>query len=266
MHYGNCRWTEIEALDKDRVVVLFPLGAMEQHGHHLPLHTDARLVGELVDRVELQLPDQVLLTPTMWIGASDHHLDYPGTLSFRNSLYVEVIKSQVACLVAAGFERILFVNGHGGNSAPGTVAVNEMANLDDRCDGALIGMVDYWTGPAFAPEKHGMQTPQATHACEYETSLMLEVDRERVDMRQAHANTPVVASRFYHTEYGGLVRLAGRFHRRTPTGSMGRPDLATAEKGASLLDAAVSQLADLVRDFLEWDKSSVLKPSSESTT
>ena len=75
----------------------------------------------------------------------------------------------------------------------------------------------------------------------------------------------VIESRFYHTEHGGLVRLAGRFHRRTPTGSMGRPDLATAEKGASLLEAAVNQLVELLRDFLEWDKSAVLKLSSDAT-
>ena len=198
-------------------------------------------------------PDQVLLAPTLWLGASDHHLDFPGTLSLPNTLYADMIKSVVRCFVRAGFGRILFLNGHGGNTAPGTVAITEMANSSDECDAVLVAWTGYWQGPAFAPEKHGMETPHATHACEYETSMMLAVADRLVQMEEAKAGPAVVNSKFYHSELGGQVTLAGRFHRRTATGAMGRPELGTAGKGVSLLDAAVDDTAALIADFLTWE-------------
>ena len=259
MRYGNCRWVDIDAMQKDSVVVVCPVGALEQHGHHLPLLTDTLLVTEVAERVERKLPDQVLLVPTLWLGSSDHHLDFPGTLSASGTLYVEIIKNVVRCLVRAGFCRIFFLNGHGGNTAPGILAVTEMANSRDECDGALVAFGDYWDGPVFDPEKHGMETPQATHACEFETSMMLSVAGELVHMDQAEAGPPPIDTKFYHSQHGGRVTLAGRFHRKTATGAMGRPELATAAKGQSLLAAAVDEVAALVEDFLTWELPQVLK-------
>ena len=159
----------------------------------------------------------------------------------------------------AGFCRILFLNGHGGNTAPGTLAVTEMANSNDECDGVLVAFGGYWDGPAFNSEAHGMETPQATHACEFETSMMLSVAGELVHMDEAKAGPPAIDSKFYHSELGGRVTVAGRFHRKTATGAMGRPELATAEKGASLLAAAVDEVAEFVEDFLTWELPQVLK-------
>ena len=260
MRYGDCRWVDIEASDKDGVAVVCPTGALEQHGRHLPLLTDTILVTEVADRVEQKMPDQVLLAPTLWLGASDHHLDFPGTLSLSNTLYADLIKTLVRCFVGAGFRRILFLNGHGGNTAPGTVAITEMANTNDECDDALVAWTGYWQGPAFAPEKHGMETPHASHACEYETSMMLAVADPLVQMEEAKAGPVVMDSRFYHSELGGQVTLAGRFHRRTSTGAMGRPDRGTADKGASLLDAAVDDTIALIGDFLRWETPRVFPP------
>ena len=253
MRYGNCRWVDIQATDKDQVVVVVPTGALEQHGRHLPLLTDTILVTEVAERVEKKLSDQVLLVPTLWLGASDHHLDFPGTLSLPGTLYAEMIKHVLQCCVGAGFRRIMFLNGHGGNTAPGTVAITEMANSREDCDAVLVGWTGYWQGPAFAPEKHGMETPHASHACEYETSMMLAVADEMVQMSEARAGSVVIDSKFYHSELGGQVTLAGRFHRRTSTGAMGRPDLGTAEKGVSLIDAAVEDTVGLITDFLTWE-------------
>ena len=262
MKYGHCRWVDIEALDKDQVVVVCPVAALEQHGHHLPLLTDTFLVTEVAERVERDRPDQVLLTPTMWLGASDHHLDFPGTLSLPNSLYVEVLKKTVRCFVRAGFRRILLLNGHGGNIAPGQVAITEMANSCDECDNTLITFASYWSlaGDAWKPEDHGLETPFVSHACEYETSMMLVVAEDLVRLEEARAGSPVIDSPFYHSELGGRVSVAGRFHRSTPTGAMGSPEKATAGKGESLLAAAVDQVAAFIDDFLTWEQPDVLKP------
>jgi creatinine amidohydrolase len=98
-----------------------------------------------------------------------------------------------------------------------------------------------------------METPHASHACEYETSMMLAVAGDMVQMSEARAGDVVIDSKFYHSELGGQVTLAGRFHRRTSTGAMGRPDLGTADKGSSLIEAAVEDTVALLSDFLTWE-------------
>ena len=82
MQLADLNWPKIQALNKDTPVV-FPIAAIEQHGGHLPLFTDSMLCGEIVRRVAERLGDRVLFAPLLWLGNSDHHLDFPGTLSAR---------------------------------------------------------------------------------------------------------------------------------------------------------------------------------------
>ena len=260
MRYGDCRWVDIDAMDKDGVVAVCPIAALEQHGHHLPLLTDTYLATEVAERVEAAIPEKVLLTPTLWVGASDHHLDFPGTITLPNTLYVEVIKNVVRCLVKAGFRRILLLNGHGGNIAPGTVAITELANECDQADGLLLALSSYWELAGFGSDSTSLETPMVSHACEYETSMMLVVNGETVHMDEAETGDPVIDTPFYHSELGGRVTVAGRFHRLSPTGAMGSPELATPEKGEELLVRGGSEVVKFIEEFLEWDHRIVLKP------
>ena len=82
MHLMHMTWREVEAVDR-ACVVLIPTGSLEQHGPALPLYTDSYIVTAVAQEVERRMPDKVLLTPTLWLGASEHHLDMPGTLSAR---------------------------------------------------------------------------------------------------------------------------------------------------------------------------------------
>jgi creatinine amidohydrolase len=247
MHYAELRWPQVRALDRAAVVAVVPLGSIEQHGHHLPLVTDTCLVSAVADRVHQRLGDRMLLVPTLWLGASDHHLDFPGTISLSNSVYVQIIKDLVRSLVRGGFRRIVLLNGHGGNIAPGETAITEAANACDACDAALVALASYWSVAAGAmrPEDHGMETPRLTHACEYETSMMLALRGELVAMDRAAGGT---VPRFGDD----AVRLAGRFHRQTETGALGRPDLASAAKGRSLLEAISAQVAATIERLAAW--------------
>ena len=261
MRYGEGRWVDIEELDKEKVVVVCPLAALEQHGHHLPLLTDTFLVTEVAERAEKANSENILLTPTMWLGSSDHHLDFPGTISIPATLYIDVVKNIIRCFVKAGFGRILFLNGHGGNVAPGQVAITEMVNSCDEAEAVSIAFASYWTlaGDAFSPEKHGMQSPQVTHACEFETSMMLVVRKELVHLNAVKSHPPVIESKFFHSEQGGRVSVANRFRRLTATGAMGKPEHAPAEKGESLLAAAAKEVCSFVDEFLGWPQRPVLK-------
>lgn len=266
MRYGERTWVEMDEMRKGNVVVVCPLGSLEQHGHHLPLLTDTCLVTGVAEGVHEKLQDKMLLLPTLWLGASDHHLDFPGTVSVPNTVYTQMIMNVVRSLVRAGFRRIVLLNGHGGNVTPGVQAITELANSCDACDDVFMALSSYWTiaAPVMKPEMHGMETRQLSHACEYETSMMLHLHEHLVHMKKAKGSVPPINSPFFHTELLGRVNVAQRFHRRTDTGAMGRPEKATAEKGASLLKAIVEEVSRFIEDFATWKDCPVAKPSRAS--
>jgi creatinine amidohydrolase len=257
MRYGDRQWPQIATCDKEQRVVVCPLAALEQHGHHLPLLTDTYLVTEVAERVEKILGDKMLLTPTLWLGASDHHLGFPGTISVPNMLYIELLKNMVRSFVKAGFRRIFFLNGHGGNVAPGDVALTEMANSCPEADNCNIALGSYWTiaAASIAPEKHGMYSPLLTHACEYETSMVLRVAPQTVDMNLANGGGDE------NVFPPGGVKYAGSFGRRTASGALGHPEKATAEKGESLFAAIAQDVAAYLDDFSTWPFRELIGPT-----
>src|SRR5256886_13945212 len=90
MQLTDLNWPAIEALSKDTPVV-FPVAALEQHGRHLPLFTDSLLLGEIIRRAAERLSSRVLFAPLQWLGNSDHHLEFPGTLSAPPRTYIDLL-------------------------------------------------------------------------------------------------------------------------------------------------------------------------------
>src|SRR5437867_2004199 len=122
MQLSDLNWPAIQALNKDTPVV-FPVGAVEQHGLHLPLFTDSLLLGEIMRRAAERLDGRVLFAPLLWLGNSDHHLDFPGTLSAPPRAYLDLLGGLLENFIPHGFRRLAFINGHGGNEVPGRQAV-----------------------------------------------------------------------------------------------------------------------------------------------
>src|SRR5690242_12557634 len=121
---GERNWTEVKNLT-NRVVVM-TLGSLEQHGHHLPLLTDSLIGAEVARRAEAELGDAALFLPILWVGASDHHRAFPGTVSISNSVYVDVLIDMLESLIGSGFRRIFLLNAHGGNITPGRMAIYDV--------------------------------------------------------------------------------------------------------------------------------------------
>ena len=122
MNITELTWPEIAALVPHTPVVV-PVAAVEQHGRHLPLATDSMLLGEVVRRVEHSTHERVLFAPLQWLGNSHHHMEYAGTLSASPRVYLDLLNDLLENLLAHGFRRILFLNGHGGNITPGKQAI-----------------------------------------------------------------------------------------------------------------------------------------------
>ena len=104
MQYAELKHTEIAAhLNK---VVIVPIGSLEQHGQHLPLLTDTLINAELCRRAEIELGDEALFLPVLYLGASDHHRRFPGTVSISNNTYTLLIEDIVESLIGSGFKRM----------------------------------------------------------------------------------------------------------------------------------------------------------------
>src|SRR5258705_11691495 len=136
-------WPEIGNLSRD-IPVLMPVAALEQHGRHMPVFTDSMLLGEVVRRVGEAMKDRVLIAPVMWLGNSHHHLDFQGTLSASPRVYLDVLNDLAENMIAHGFRRIVFINGHGGNTTPGKQAVFETRQRHRDRNDLLLLFGAYW--------------------------------------------------------------------------------------------------------------------------
>jgi creatinine amidohydrolase len=240
---------EINALAARDAVVIVPVGSTEQHGPHLPTQVDSLLVGEIARRAARRVGDlPIVITPTVWSGLAEHHMSLGGTLSLDFSTFFAVLRCLCRSLVRQGFSRILLLNGHGGNIAALTVVVNELAvELD-----APIATTSYW--PLAKDEFARVLERQKTvrHACEAETSMLLAVAPELVDMSRAeHAVGPTERELAEVTGTEAAHRWRS-FKARTSHGAIGDPRVATAEKGERLLDAAATAVARLVANGEFW--------------
>ncbi|MBC7852724.1 MAG: creatininase family protein, partial [Pirellulaceae bacterium] len=125
MNLTDLKWPDVAALPRITPIVI-PIAALEQHGRHMPVFTDSMLCGEVIRRVSENLQDRVLFTPLMWLGNSEHHLDFAGTMSAAPRVYLDLLRDMVENFLFHNFTRIVLVNGHGGNIVPAQQAIFEL--------------------------------------------------------------------------------------------------------------------------------------------
>jgi creatinine amidohydrolase len=228
MVLGELGWQNVRDLSRE-VVVVIPTGALEQHGPHLPLLTDTILVSAVMLEVDKRLSTKIVVTPTLWLGASGHHLAFPGTLSASFEGYIAAIHDVVESLALHGFHKFYVLNGHGGNTDPNGVALRE---LKQQHPTFTFGTSSYYS---FAATKiaEALEGPLKgiRHACEAETSLMLHVRPDLVQVERIR-NDGLVAD----PAVAGVIH---NFDEVTEEGSFGYATLATAEKGKAIFASAV---------------------------
>ncbi len=246
MKLADMAWPAVQALDRNTPVVI-PVAALEQHGHHLPLFTDSLLLGEIVRRVESILSNRILVVPLTWLGNSDHHMDFPGTLSAPPRTYLDSLCGLADNLVAHGFRRLVFLNGHGGNDTPGRQAVFELRQKYRQRSDLLFLFATYWhlggspweTDPTLVQRQMG-------HACEWETSMILRLSPTLVGEHRSLA--PVEPGTPFEPAVRGWITKD-----RSVPGHIGRPHLATAAKGEVLFETFAKSSVALLDRVCNWD-------------
>jgi creatinine amidohydrolase len=246
MGYGERKWTEIP--DQAGKVVVLPLGSMEQHGYHLPLLTDTMNGQEIVRRAEIELGAEALFLPMLWVGVSEHHRGFPGTISFSQETYVRVLAEIMESLIGSGFRRIVLLNGHGGNSTPGQAALYEvrMRRRDERDLWLVFATWFVLAAPQIAalPE---LDQKRVSHASELETSMILRLYPELVDLDAARGTEPSSGS-----SLDGRITTLRPFDQSTKSGALGHPERATPAKGEALFSVAAQEVVACVREVAGW--------------
>ena len=224
-------WQTADTFSRDGVVVI-PTGSLEQHGPALPLFTDSLIVTAVAERIESKLQDRVLLTPTLWLGASAHHLGFCGTLSASFSAYQLAIESFVESLLGFGFHKFYLLNGHGGNTEPNAIVLRHLKQSHPEVTFAHRAYYDF--AQSCISETLTGPLKQMRHACEAEASLMLHLHPGLVQIELLRddglAPSPPISGLVHH------------FDEITEQGSFGFATLANAEKGEKIFDAACSGL------------------------
>jgi creatinine amidohydrolase len=237
-------------------VILLPLGAIEQHGPHLSVSTDMDIVSSIAAMIEKKLGGEVLLCPALNFGASHHHLFFGGTISLSPVTYTQVIIELVETLITSGFQRIVLLNGHGGNIIPVKQALSVLSIKYDTLYNFNLALATYWEagGKKFTGEPP-MESAALSHACEYETSMMLHLFPAKVFMNKVlRANRPKKNDYlpFESDEIYKGVSMAKQTQFISGNGCSGEPQLATAVKGEHLINHAVEALVKFISEFKSW--------------
>jgi creatinine amidohydrolase len=250
---GELRWErmtapELKALAGQDALVVLPIGSLEQHGPHLPVWTDSYCAHEIALRGAAAAATDVpvVVLPPMWMGLSEHHLPFGGTITLDHATFHAVLRCVVRSLLADGFRRLLIVNGHGGNIDPLSVSTRELA-----VEFGIPVVVTTW--PNLAPKEIGAiltTQPGIQHACEGETALWLALDAAQVrqeKLGETISNPPP-------NPPPGMVRFWSFEERAPRTGVRGDPRAATAAKGEAILAAVTTALAAAMRDPVLWSR------------
>lgn len=229
--WGQSTRTTLGAVLPDALVVV-PVGAVEQHGPHLPTATDSLVVTAVVEAASRRAAERsvraLVVTPTVRFGASDHHLPFGGTLSLTVETMTAVLLDMCRSIARDGGRRILLVNGHGGNRGPCHAAAAAASTRDELA----VGYLDYWQVVADDASAPG---PVPGHAGAFETSLVMHLRPELVIplSRPAPPEPVTVADVTLHRQ-GSWSAIDG--HTDDPAN-------ASAEVGGVLFERCVDELA-----------------------
>lgn len=234
---ANLSWPEVDEIRDQVELVLQPVGSNEQHGPNLALCMDIASSFEFCRRVSERLFPKVLVAPPVPWGVSFHHMNFPGTITLSNDTFIQILVEVVDSLHQHGFERFMFVNGHGGNIPALGVAAGR---VKEEIDPAFIGAGSYFFFMDSDIHKRFGATRYIGHACEAETARAMELIPQHVKYDTIAAGELTdLAYEFNQTLKKFNVNVPYRFDELTRNGALGDARIATPEYGKALVDSSL---------------------------
>ena len=249
-------WTDIEGMpDKENVVIIQPIGAIEQHGPHLPLVVDAAIATAVLGKALAELPAEIPAygLPPLCYGKSNEHWHFPGTITLSSTTLMATLMDVGSSLYRAGFRKLVFINGHGGQPQ-----VLEMVarDLHQQYEGFCVFPLFVWSVPNIAAS---LLTPKeqelGIHAGDAETSLLLSLLPEQVRMDVAATEYPSnLPDETSLLSMEGALPFAWTTRDLSKSGVLGDPTVATKEKGDRILDSLVQGWVQVLQDVYRFQQ------------
>ncbi len=237
-----------DTADKDGSILALPVGSIEQHGEHLPVMTDTLLANSVTtksaERVASKIP--VTVAPPFWSGYSPHHLSLGGTLTGEFSTLLDLLCDIAETGLENGFDALLLVNGHGGNTPLINAAVSEIGSAHP--DVEILGLTYFELIADLVETVRKSGVGGMAHGGEFETSLMMYLYPKLVD-------TDNMAATYWNEHYeqsgddlvvSGPVSVYRPFEQYSETGAIGAPEVANADTGEQLFDGVTETLGNLL--------------------
>jgi creatinine amidohydrolase len=247
-------WRDFAAVDMAKTVAVLPIAAIEQHGPHLPVGTDAFIGEGYLQRAIARLPADwpVLFLPAQMIGASDEHSEFPGTLTLPFATLVGVLTAIGDGVARAGCRKLVFINAHGGN-----VPAIDAAALSLRARHAMLCVHASWRRLGYPDGLFSeRERVYGVHGGDAETSLALAFRPESVKMDRARdfaSAGEAMASDFKRLRGAQQLGFAWMASDLNPEGAVGEAALATAAKGEAAANHGAEAFIELLGDIVAFD-------------
>ncbi len=242
--------------DAASTIAVLPLGAHEQHGPHLPPQTDTIIADGMVSALRTAMPADlsVAFLPTEPVGYSVEHVDLGDTVTLAWDEAVRRWIDIAELLHRNGIRKLLMLNAHGGNSPLMTVVATEARVRFD-----MLAVSTSWTRFGLPPDTVSDEEKAfGNHAGEIETSVMLALRPDLVDMRKARSFPSFQEQLHNNAQFlraYGPHAFGWSMQDLNPDGATGNAATATAETGQKLIDHAVAGLIVLLREMHAFDVS-----------
>jgi len=251
LRYERLTWPEVRRAAAEERVALVPVATLEDHGPHLPVDTDLRIVTEICERAAAEASGRVVLLPAIPHGYDPHHMDFPGAITIGWDTFTRYCADVGRSLAHHGFRRMLFLNGHGSNQ--NLVEMAARLVMVERPE-VLAAAAFYLASPEAAVVIERVRASSRGgmgHACELETSIYLAIDPGAVDMDLAVDERGYPEGEHAWLDWSdGSLKLMPWWSAFSRTGVQGDATKATAEKGRVLLEAAVAECVAYVDELL----------------
>ncbi|OUL31176.1 creatinine amidohydrolase [Nostoc sp. RF31YmG] len=251
-------WTDIQTMpDKENVVIIQPVGAIEQHGPHLPLIVDAAIgvgvLGKALAKLDSSIPAYAL--PSINYGKSNEHWHFPGTITLSTETLTAIIMEVGDSIYRAGFRKLVLMNSHGGQPQVMQLAARD---LHVKYGDFSVFPLFTWRVPNITKE---LLTPKEAklgmHAGDAETSLMLALLPEQVKLDKALAEYPPEQSQSSLLSWEGQLPVAWVTRDISQSGVIGDATTATKEKGDRILESVSDGWVQVIRDIYHFRPSQI---------
>jgi len=247
--YRQLTWTEVREAAAQKKVIVVPVAAIEQHGYHLPIDVDNLAVECVTEEAARRSNGLILVAPMIHYGFNEHNMGFPGTINVREEVFMDFCYDVGHSFVRQGFDRIMYVNGHGSNQMLCNLVARRLVNTTP----ALAAALAYWNLAQESEKKlRESEYPGGmAHGCEFETSIYMYLKPELVQRDKMVAETPSKISQFIYDDLfgSGPVHFVNRWSRVTTSGVEGDPFKATPEKGKEFTEEVIANLISFAQSF-----------------